>query len=235
MTLAVYPIGAEYAFPWYAVWALPLFAARRLTPVAWVVWMESIVLVAALKLPIAVTGSLAHSTLRVILTYVAPPALLVAFVVAAIRQYRWPRSAIRAAGGVVTVGTRRARRPAGGMSPPISSRSHLGCLTLLSMTTTYRPGRPPQTAPIVLLAEEVERSWAHDRARVRGLLGEMERHLSGRSASDPDAARMRRTIAHLLRTVDSRHALSVSGFAAETARYCRAVRRRAEVNDRLPD
>ncbi len=103
------------------------------------------------------------------------------------------------------------------------------------MATTYRPGRLSPTAPIVLLAEEVERSWAGDRPRVRELLGEMERHLSSRPASDPDAARMRRTIAHLSRAVDSPHARAVSGFVAETARYCKAERRRAEVSDSSPD
>jgi Glycosyltransferase family 87 len=102
VTLAAYPIGAEYAFPWYAAWALPVFATDRLTPIAWVAWVESIVLVAALKLPIAVTGSMAHSTLRVVLTYVAPPALLVAFIVVAIRQYWGPERATRTSGFVVT-------------------------------------------------------------------------------------------------------------------------------------
>jgi hypothetical protein len=103
------------------------------------------------------------------------------------------------------------------------------------VVTTRRRGRHPQAAPLVLLAEEIERSWAADRPRSRELLGEMERDLSLRSSSDPDAARMRRTIAYLSRAVESRHAVSVSGFAAETARYCKSVRRRAELSDRLPD
>jgi alpha-1,6-mannosyltransferase len=87
ITLAAYPIAAEYAYPWYSAWALPLFASNGLSALSGVVWAQSIVLLAALKLPIAVRGSPMHAALRVLLTDVAPPLLLVAFVVAALRRY----------------------------------------------------------------------------------------------------------------------------------------------------
>ena len=61
--------------------------ARLLTPVAGVVWLQSVVALAALKLPLPVVGDAVHSTLRVVLTQIAPPTLVVAFVVAAIRRY----------------------------------------------------------------------------------------------------------------------------------------------------
>ncbi len=108
VALAAYPVAAEYAYPWYSAWALPVFAANGLSALSGVVWVQSVVLLAALKLPIAVRGSPTHAALRVLLTDVAPPLLLVAFVVAALRQYPpsgWarggrPRPAARAGGAV---------------------------------------------------------------------------------------------------------------------------------------
>jgi alpha-1,6-mannosyltransferase len=87
ISLAAYPVAAEYAYPWYSAWALPIFAANGLSALGGVVWVQSVVLLAALKLPIGVRGSPMHAALRVLLTDVAPPLLLVAFVVAALRQY----------------------------------------------------------------------------------------------------------------------------------------------------
>jgi alpha-1,6-mannosyltransferase len=95
--LAAYPLAAEYAFPWYAAWSMPVFAASALTPVAAVVWLQSVVMLAALKLPLRASGNALHATFRVLLTQVAPPLLLAAFVVAAWRQYR-PRSSPPEAG-----------------------------------------------------------------------------------------------------------------------------------------
>jgi hypothetical protein len=92
LPLAAYPMAAEYTFPWYAAWSLPVFAASTLTPVGAVVWLQSVLMLAALKLPLPVTGNALHATVRVLLTQVAPPLVLVAFVVVAWRQYR-PRSA----------------------------------------------------------------------------------------------------------------------------------------------
>lgn len=90
--VAAYPIAAEYAYPWYATWALPLFASDGISALGGVVWLQSVVMLAALKLPLAVRGPSGGEALRILLTDVAPPILLVAFVVAAYRQSR-PRSA----------------------------------------------------------------------------------------------------------------------------------------------
>jgi alpha-1,6-mannosyltransferase len=87
VAVAAYPIAAEYAYPWYCAWALPVFAGLRLSALSGVVWLESVVVLAALKLPLEVRGSFVQSALRIALTYVAPPLLLVAFVVAALREY----------------------------------------------------------------------------------------------------------------------------------------------------
>jgi alpha-1,6-mannosyltransferase len=94
VAVAAYPVGAEYAFPWYTAWALPLFAGDGLTALGGVVWLQSVIMLAALKLPLAVRGPALTATLRVLLTDVAPPLLLLAFVVAGLRQYppgRWNR------------------------------------------------------------------------------------------------------------------------------------------------
>ena len=93
IAVAAYPVAAEYAFPWYAAWALPVFASGGLTPLGGVVWLQSILMLAALKLPIAVRGPALQSSLRVVLTQVAPPVMLVAFVVVALRLYPLRRPA----------------------------------------------------------------------------------------------------------------------------------------------
>jgi hypothetical protein len=87
VAVAAYPVAAEYANPWYAAWSLPVFASGGLTPLSGVVWVQSIVLLAALKLPIPASGPLLQSTLRVVLTQIAPPLMLVAFVAVALWQY----------------------------------------------------------------------------------------------------------------------------------------------------
>ena len=87
IAVASYTFAGEYTFPWYAIWALPLFATRRLSGVAWIVWTQSIVMLAALRLPDAVNGNAPHDVLRAILTMVAPTALLVALVVAVVREH----------------------------------------------------------------------------------------------------------------------------------------------------
>ncbi len=86
VAVASYTFVGGYTFPWYAIWALPLFATRRLSGVAWIVWTQSVVMLAALKLPDAVNGNAPHVILRATLTMVAPAALLIAFVVAAVRE-----------------------------------------------------------------------------------------------------------------------------------------------------
>jgi hypothetical protein len=79
---ASYPLAAPYVFPWYAVWSIPLLAVRRLTRSGWVVWIQSLVVLAALKLPNHPTASIPEAFERFMLTVVAPPALLAAFLVA---------------------------------------------------------------------------------------------------------------------------------------------------------
>ncbi len=48
---ASYAAAAEYTLPWYAGWALPALADRRPSRLAWVIWWQSVVLLAAWKLP----------------------------------------------------------------------------------------------------------------------------------------------------------------------------------------
>jgi hypothetical protein len=87
-SVACYPMAAAYTFPWYAIWVLPLFASRRPSAVGWIVWIQSLVMLAALKLPNHPTGSVAEAVDRFALTIVAPGCLLVAFVVIAARARR---------------------------------------------------------------------------------------------------------------------------------------------------
>jgi alpha-1,6-mannosyltransferase len=87
VAVAAYPIGAEYAYPWYTAWSLPVFASDGLSSLSGVVGLQSVLMLAALKLPIAVRGSALQAALRLLLTDVAPPAVLVAFVAVALHQY----------------------------------------------------------------------------------------------------------------------------------------------------
>jgi len=57
-----------------------------LSGVAWIVWIQSIVMLAALRLPDAVNGNALHTTFRAIFTMVAPAALLIAFIVAVLKE-----------------------------------------------------------------------------------------------------------------------------------------------------
>jgi len=84
-SVACYPMAAAYTFPWYSIWALPLFASRRPSAVGWIVWVQSLVVLAALKLPNHPTTSVPEAVDRFALTIVAPVALLVTFVVVAAR------------------------------------------------------------------------------------------------------------------------------------------------------
>lgn len=100
VSLAAYPVAAEYAYPWYAAWALPLFATDGLSPLGAVVWIQSIVMLAALKLPLAVTAGAPDAVLRVLLTYLAPVAVLVAFIVTGLRTTRSTARPAGAAAGM---------------------------------------------------------------------------------------------------------------------------------------
>ena len=77
--IASYAIAAEYTLPWYAAWALPVVATRRPSPLAWVIWVQGAVLLAAWKLPTHHTGSVADTVLRGTLAYALPIVLLVAY------------------------------------------------------------------------------------------------------------------------------------------------------------
>jgi alpha-1,6-mannosyltransferase len=90
VSLAAYPFAAEYAMPWYAAWGLPMFATDGLNALGTVVWLQSVLMLAALKLPLVVNAGALDAVLRVLLTYVAPPCLLVAFVVVGLGPRRRP-------------------------------------------------------------------------------------------------------------------------------------------------
>ncbi len=79
---ASYAIAAEYTLPWYAAWALPVLADRRPTTLAWVIWIQAAVLLAAWKLPTHHTGSIADTVLRGTFAYALPIVVLVAYVAA---------------------------------------------------------------------------------------------------------------------------------------------------------
>jgi hypothetical protein len=85
---ASYTVAAEYTLPWYAAWSLPTLADRRPSPVAWVVWLQAAVLLAAWKLPSPVEGGAVETGVRGLLLYAAPVVLLVAFVVAGTARAR---------------------------------------------------------------------------------------------------------------------------------------------------
>jgi len=77
---ASYAMAAEYTLPWYAGWALPVLADDRPSRLAWVIWWQSVVLLAAWKLPTHHTGSVADTILRGTFAYALPLVLLVAYV-----------------------------------------------------------------------------------------------------------------------------------------------------------
>lgn len=79
---ASYTVAAEYTLPWYTAWALPVLADRRPSPLAWVVWTQSALLLAAWKLPLPAEGAVLHHAMMGLLTYLAPIAALVAFAAA---------------------------------------------------------------------------------------------------------------------------------------------------------
>ena len=77
---ASYAIAAEYTLPWYAAWAMPVVATRRPSSLAWVIWIQGALLLAAWRLPTHHTGSVADTVLRGTLAYALPIVLLVAYV-----------------------------------------------------------------------------------------------------------------------------------------------------------
>ena len=99
-TTAVYPVAAAYSYPWYSCWALPSLAVGCDGPsaVGWIVWLQSALALVVLKMVIGPTGTLDDQVVRVLLTDVAPVAVLAAFVITALR----PRSSNMAARSLST-------------------------------------------------------------------------------------------------------------------------------------
>ena len=83
---ASYAMAAAYTLPWYAGWALPVLADDRPSRLAWVIWWQSVVLLAAWKLPTHHTGGVADTILRGTFAYALPIVLLVAYVVVGDRR-----------------------------------------------------------------------------------------------------------------------------------------------------
>jgi len=77
-----YTVAAQYTLPWYAAWSLPSLADHKPSLLAWVVWIQAAVLLAAWKLPSPVEGGVLETGVRGLLLYAAPIMLLAAFVVA---------------------------------------------------------------------------------------------------------------------------------------------------------
>jgi hypothetical protein len=67
---------------------LPVLADHEPTALAWVVWAQAAVMLAALKLPIHPSTTVLDTTLRGTITYAAPIVALVAFVVAGLGATR---------------------------------------------------------------------------------------------------------------------------------------------------
>ncbi|HSO94560.1 MAG TPA: glycosyltransferase 87 family protein [Acidimicrobiia bacterium] len=76
---ASYVVAAEYTLPWYAGWALPMFAERRISRIGWVVWAQAAVLLAAWRLPTHHTGGVFDTVLRGTFAYALPIVLVMAF------------------------------------------------------------------------------------------------------------------------------------------------------------
>jgi alpha-1,6-mannosyltransferase len=93
--MASYTVAAEYTLPWYAAWSLPALADRTPSPVAWVVWLQAAVLLAAWKLPSPVEGGALETVVRGLLLYAAPIVLLVAFAITGTMGARRPSLATK--------------------------------------------------------------------------------------------------------------------------------------------
>jgi Glycosyltransferase family 87 len=84
-TTASYTVAGAYTYPWYCSWSLPVLTSRRPSKLAWIVWLQASAMLAALALPIHPSGSIVDDLFRDALTYLAPVALALAFVVVAVR------------------------------------------------------------------------------------------------------------------------------------------------------
>ena len=88
VTVASYTVAAEYTFPWYAMWALPVLTERKASALAWIVWFQAAVMLAAWRLPLQPDPSVLDTVVRGTLTYAAPIGCFIAFVVVGLRTLR---------------------------------------------------------------------------------------------------------------------------------------------------
>jgi hypothetical protein len=85
-TTASYPVAAEYTYPWYASWGLPVLAEHRPSALAWVAWAQAGLMIAALKLPVHPSNDVPETIVKGVLTYAAPVLLFIAFIVGGLQQ-----------------------------------------------------------------------------------------------------------------------------------------------------
>jgi alpha-1,6-mannosyltransferase len=85
-TTASYSVAAEYTYPWYASWGLPVLAADRPSPIAWVAWAQAALMIAALKLPVHPSTDVLQTVVKGVVTYAAPVVVFAAFVAAGLRR-----------------------------------------------------------------------------------------------------------------------------------------------------
>lgn len=84
-TTASYTMAAAYSYPWYSAWALPTLTEHQPSQLAWVVWLQASLMLAALKLPVIPSSTVVGIVTRGALSYVAPLLLLGAFVLIGLR------------------------------------------------------------------------------------------------------------------------------------------------------
>jgi alpha-1,6-mannosyltransferase len=80
-TTASYTMAANYTYPWYSSWALPVFTNARPSKLGWIVWLQAALMAAAQMWPLHPTGAVPDTIVRAALDYLAPMLLLIAFVV----------------------------------------------------------------------------------------------------------------------------------------------------------
>ena len=86
-------MAAAYSYPWYSAWALPTLSDHQPSQLAWVVWLQASLMLAALKLPVVPSGTVVGIVTRAALSYLAPLVLLGAFVLVGLRGTRDSRIA----------------------------------------------------------------------------------------------------------------------------------------------
>ena len=139
-------MAAAYSYPWYSAWALPTLSADQPSQLAWVVWLQASLMLAALKLPVIPSGTVAGTVTRAALSYLAPLVLLGAFVVIGLRGTSGLAS--RCADRFVTPRRRTSRAT----RPRISWRSH----PAENPALTLDPAEPPDPTRFELHLELVQ-------------------------------------------------------------------------------